>query len=269
MNVIKVNYNNAFVRKPANLYPYVYCYREAHREDDNWVTKKLFIRIDDRLDVEPFFTNYLFEIYVEGTLVAYMDISSNKIIELEDSELYDKRSFFVDIKGYYYNDMGHRFDMNTIRRIVQIVPICSQQILCSEHIFCDDIIEGYFHNDKFYATKELVTEIIDGTPVQTYQYSNEITDENVGKYYDRDTGKIYVYGDFVDPVAGELNYCRPKLLCGELLRCYYHEGKLYYDKIESDGEFIYENEVADKTRRTYYDIDSGNVYIIGSRYIEI
>lgn len=129
MNIIKVNYNNAYVKVPKTISPYFKCYLGRKNGE-----RYLFLNFVDNLDLEPIYTKYQFDIYVDDVLVTYIDENSNKHYEVTNEVLEDKNSVNVKIKGYYYNEAGLRQDINDLTFTVYAKPVCSRRLVCSENI---------------------------------------------------------------------------------------------------------------------------------------
>ena len=178
MNIIKLNYNNLYVKEPQHLNPTFFTYR--YRDENN--VPIIVIQLDDQMQYDNFFDDYSFELYIEGDLIAILTKDSYKVIDLRNNINYYRKHFSILVTGYYYNSSGYKQEVY-IQKSIENVPECSEHMLCSEHTIVNDIIEGYLYDNNFYVTRALVN--------NEYQYSDLIDDKTFGAYYDISDDKVY------------------------------------------------------------------------------
>lgn len=179
MGIIKVNYNNIYVNKPGNISPSVFAYRYHLKNEDS---KKIYILVNSRLKEETYYTNFNFEIYVNNDLLKTLDArTSNKII-LDNQNFYNEEVVVITVKGYY-RDEYNKYYFDDIVVPCHIIPLASENILSSEDVIVNDLIEGYIiNNNKFYLTK-----------LNDTIYTDEITKLDNSYYYDLLTNLVYKY----------------------------------------------------------------------------
>lgn len=129
MNIIKVNYNNAYIKIPKKISPFLRFY--VGRKNGE---KYLFLSFVDNLTNEPIYDKYQFDIYVNDIFVAYVNETSEKLHEVTSEVIGEDKKIRVDVKGYYYNDAGMRQDIDSLYFLVSTMPICSRSLLCSKNI---------------------------------------------------------------------------------------------------------------------------------------
>lgn len=179
MNVIKVNYNNLYVRKPKSIHPFFFCYKKL---GFNGETNKVIIVIQNMMFSEPYFNNFVFTVRINEDIIKYIDLNSNNKIIVEDENYSSIKGLYVSISGFYTKDGKHKYEFNPIISEVKTFPYCSDYTLCSEDLFVGQFEEGYLIDNKFYLTK--VSDTI---------YTDEVEyDENI-YYYDINYNKIYTY----------------------------------------------------------------------------
>lgn len=132
MNIIKVNYNNAYVKLPKEISPSLKFY--VGTKDGE---KCLFLNFVDNLSGEPLYTKYHFDIYINNILVAYVTEESQKHYEIESEVIEDNKKIRIDVKGYYFNDNGLKHDIGVLYFIISTSPICSESLVCSENIYVE------------------------------------------------------------------------------------------------------------------------------------
>lgn len=132
MNIIKVNYNNAYIKIPKKIFPYLRFY--VGRKDGE---KYLFLSFVDNLASEPIYNRYQFDIYINDIFVAYVNETSNKHFDITNEVIGDNKQIRVDVHGCYYNDFGVKQDIDTVSFLLSTYPICSRSLLCSRNICVD------------------------------------------------------------------------------------------------------------------------------------
>ena len=173
MNIIKVNYNNAAVKKAKELIPVCFCYRYSRLGNDG-VENVFCIEVDARINEESFYVNFLFEVYVNEILVGYInkDTEENEagryVIELVNNEQVDMNQdkILVQIKGTYVNEFGNEYSF--IKDMISVYNYftVNEELFCDENIFCNDCLYAYLHEGSFYVD-------IEGIPGE-YTYDGEI-----------------------------------------------------------------------------------------------
>lgn len=182
MSIIKVNYNNAAIKKPTKLIPYFYCFKFEELNQDGTFNKVLRIEVDSRIDEESFFDGYVFEVYLNDNLIAYITKTSDQYIELVNDECFSDESFNIRLKGYYTDIFDNQYKFTTEYVEIFNYILCSNIWVCSERILCTDYLYGYINNDFtiFYTT-------YDGL-----DYDGEVDPTSFnGRYIDIPSRKVY------------------------------------------------------------------------------
>lgn len=176
MTVIRVNYNNAAIKKAALILPELFCYK---------IDKVLRIDIEPHIKDEPYYKEFMFEIYIDGELITYItqghpNENGLYYIEITTEEIVNKATFYIYAKGYYLNKQNEKYNFETAHQLILTYPKASESIVCSELLKVSDITYGYLYNNEFYLTK------IDET------YSDKINPEEItGQYYDYNSENVY------------------------------------------------------------------------------
>lgn len=192
MKVIKVNYNNVAIKKPREMEPSYFCYRFTRNV--NGVTENvLCIEIDSKLSEDNFYENFIFDIYVDGILMIYINknhttnSAGRHVVEFINLKQMNKETIYVQLKGTYID----RFNGTQafIKEAVKVFNgfVASEDLYCGENIVCNEYLHGYLYNNKFYTSKTLVDETNN-----QYEYDGEIDPETYSGYYiDIDTKLLY------------------------------------------------------------------------------
>ncbi len=186
MNVIKVNYDNAYIKQPRKINPRVLLFKYNVYEN-NKLNKILRIEIIPFADDEPFYTDFVFDLFLNNIIVARISKNSvnengRYIVEFRDRTLFSVEDLMLKITGEYFNESGYTQPAYYERK-VYTYPRCSEDIVCSEHIHVSDYINGTyiygFYNEqdgKFYYDKEVH---INPLGQETYIYSDPFYPEIV------------------------------------------------------------------------------------------
>ena len=184
MNVIKVNFDNAYIKRPKKIKPSVQAYKYIKIENTHSY-KVLRLTIYTNIEEEPFYTDFVFDVYINNVLVSRITKDSHKegnafIIEFTDRTLFTADSLAITIDGEYTNEQGYTYSINTKNKIYNY-PVCSDDIYCSEYTYVSDYINGSnifgFYNEddeKFYYDKNAS---MDNFGVITYTYSDQFHPE--------------------------------------------------------------------------------------------
>ena len=135
MNIIKVNYNNAYIKVPKYIEPTFKNY--VGRKNGE---KYLFLNFIDNINEEPIYNKYQFDIYVEGNFVVYINEESQKQYIITVDNIDEKENIRVDVTGYYYNNSGMKQVIKNLVFFVPVLPICSNSLVCSENICVEENI---------------------------------------------------------------------------------------------------------------------------------
>ena len=184
MNVIKVNFDNAYIKRPKKIEPSVQAYKYI-KVESNFSYKVLRLTIYTNIEQEPFYTDFVFDVYINNVLVSRITKDSRKegnafIIEFTDRTLFTADSLAITIDGEYKNEQGYTYSVNSKYKIYNY-PVCSDDIFCSEYTYVSDYINGSnifgFYNEddgKFYYDKNAS---MDNFGVITYTYSDQFHPE--------------------------------------------------------------------------------------------
>jgi len=152
MKAIKVNYNNAAVKKPKDLFPSFTCYRYQEL-DKGTPVKKIRITIDSKIDTEPIFNYYQFNVYANDRFLGTITPGSSQVIEVKDIAELSYEYFEIGIEGFYQTFFGTKYPF--VKRTVKVYnyPVVSEELVCSESIYCSDYIYGYLVDGVFYTNR--------------------------------------------------------------------------------------------------------------------
>jgi len=181
MNVIKTNYNNAYIKKPTAPSPSFFAYKHVSTEEDESLTKEIKLFINDNLKDEPFFSDYTFIIYVNGTLYTTISKTNEKIITIKNVDFNETPSVAITIEGYYVTDTNHQEEFKPISFQVFNELVCSNSVFCSNRITVSDVYPGYFNPN-------------DNLMYQTYYngiYSTQLEGVDGHRYIDLLTNRFY------------------------------------------------------------------------------
>lgn len=181
MNIIKVNYNNAVVKKPNKLTPDVF-YIISYDGDKNIFR----IEVDPKLNENSFFTDFLFEIYFDDVLVGYINSSSTKNeqgryeIELSEHEVMNNFNINLTIKGKYINN-SNILNIDSITYPIINLLVCQNELYCSEEIICYNSLLGYLNDNIFYVSYE--NELYDGAISNPEELDSVFVDQHTMQLY--------------------------------------------------------------------------------------
>ena len=146
LHVVKSNYNNAYVKIPKRIVPSFFIF--ALPDFDNEGEKKFYIEIENKLDEEPYYDDYNFEIYLNDILVSYATKQGGNIVEIDTSYYEDNlgldgetTQLTVTIKGYYKKNNIKVYEFDPRIESAELTPIISEEIVCSDILYVDDIVQ--------------------------------------------------------------------------------------------------------------------------------
>ena len=148
--VIKPNYNNAVVKRQKQLVPTVISYVYFDGEKNIY-----HIEIDARLNEEPLYEDFVFEVYFNDVLVGYITPTSEKnelgryVIDMTGLEAMNDYNINVTIKGKY-TSVSTEYQIGTISYNIVSASVCQEELCCSEDIFCNNYFFGYLNDGVFY-----------------------------------------------------------------------------------------------------------------------
>ena len=189
MNVIKVNFDNAYVKKPKQLYPNVHVYK-YNKIVSGTVVKILRLEVLPRLEEEPFYTNFVFDISLNDTPIARIKPNSyhegNKyIVEFTDRSFLLAEFFIVKFDGEYNNEIGYQQLVTGWTKKIYTSPYCGEEVVCSEKTYVSEYINGTYvygffnsSDEKFYFDRATS---LDGLGNVVYTYTNEVNTDLLGE----------------------------------------------------------------------------------------
>lgn len=145
MNVIKTNYNNAFVKKPKVISPSFSAFRDIHVNEDESITKRIILTIYNNMAKEPFFTDYHIYVYINNELFCSCNKRSNNIIIIEEDQIENILTPTITITGYYINENGYEVPFDPVEAYLVYGAICSTKIKCSNRIKVTHINQAYLN----------------------------------------------------------------------------------------------------------------------------
>lgn len=156
MSLIKVNYNNAAVKRARGIIPYMFCYRQL--TESGWA---LVVEIDARMPDEPFYDNFLFELLIDGEAKAYVDRGSAKneegryvlTFELPNIGL---DTIYAQVRGTYTDRYGNRRTFVKDALLIRSYLFADEELICGEQLTCNEAIYGYLVDGTFYTEREEV-----------------------------------------------------------------------------------------------------------------
>jgi len=170
MNVIKVNYNNVYVKVQRKITPGIFY---GHLEDS------ILIYFHDNITENDEVIDFVLTFTIDGEVVAYCNKTDDQPIIIDKSKYDHNIPTFLVITGYYVDELNNRFPIDELKIKLFPTPVCSRYLICSENNFVGTLVQGYYHDNKFYETKE------------DDLYSNEIVSRTFSLYFDLEGKHLY------------------------------------------------------------------------------